>query len=73
MLSVTGVYDGKTVIFTEPATHYKEGKVIITFLDEDDDENVHLRNFGMQNNAFDFWNNPAEDVYEDYAKKKQAK
>lgn len=72
MLSVTGIYDGNSVVFTEPVTHHKKCKVIITFLEDADmqEEDMSLRNFGMQNHAFDFWNNPAEDVYEDYASQK---
>ena len=72
MLSVAGFYDGNSVVLSEPIALHKKCKVIITFLEETDtqDEAEKLRNFGAENNAFDFWNNPSEDIYEDYSDRK---
>ncbi len=68
MLSVKGIYDGKKIYPTESIKEAKKYKVIITFLEEiNDDEEKHLRSFGANTNAaLDFWNNPEEDVYQDY-------
>ena len=75
MLSVTGVYDGNKVVLIESVNQPKKCKVIVTFLEETDveEEERKLRDFGMQTDSFDFWNNPAEDIYEDYAKTNQNK
>lgn len=68
MLSVKGIYDGKKILFTESINDAKKYKVIITFLEEiSDEEEKQLRGFGANtNSALDFWNNPEEDVYQDY-------
>ncbi|HLP44492.1 MAG TPA: hypothetical protein VK469_01005 [Candidatus Kapabacteria bacterium] len=42
-----------------------ENKVIITFLEEID-EDEDLRNFSDQTDAFSFWEDEREDIYQDY-------
>ena len=55
MLSVKGIYDGKIC----PTESFLE---VIK-----DEEEKSLRSFGSSGNAaLDFWNNPEENVYQDY-------
>jgi hypothetical protein len=46
--------------------------LIVTFVGElKEDEVVELREFGIHADAaLDFWNEPAEDLYQDYLKNK---
>ncbi len=69
MLSVTGIYDGKSIYPVEAINEHRNYKVIITFVEELNDEETEglkLRNFGMNNQSFEFWQNPGEDIYQDY-------
>ena len=69
MLSVSGIYDGKSIYPTNVITDKKKYKVIITFVEELDKvaaEEVDIRNFGASHSSLDFWNNPEEDIYQDY-------
>ena len=69
MLAINGIYDGKTIYPIEklPNTN-KKYKVIITFVEEMDG-NEETRNFSSQSNAFSFWEDKREDLYQDYLKK----
>ncbi len=72
MLSVTGIYDGKNILLTDAINEKKKYKVIITFVEEltnSETEEIHLRNFGTNNAGFGFWDNPSEDIYQDYLPK----
>ena len=69
MLSVTGIYDGKSIYPTEAIREQKKYKVIITFVEELDNaeaEELAIRNFGTNNASLSFWNNTDEDIYQDY-------
>ena len=69
MLSVTGIYDGKSIFPTEVLHEQRKYKVIITFVEElnnVESEDLNIRNFGTNNPALDFWNDPKEDIYQDY-------
>ena len=69
MLSVTGIYDGKSIFPTEVIHEQRKYKVIITFVEELDNtesEELSLRNFGVNNASLEFWNDPKEDIYQDY-------
>ena len=69
MLSVPGIYDGKSIYPTSTINDTKKYKVIITFveeLDKTESEEVDIRNFGANHSSLSFWNNPAEDIYQDY-------
>jgi len=57
MLSVRGVYDGKQVIFSEEIKFDAPQNVIVTFLGDSLND--------TQTSAFDFLNDPAEDIYSD--------
>ncbi len=69
MLSVTGIYDGKSIYPTEAIDEHKKYKVIITFVEEleNPDGDPDIRNFGtVSNSSLAFWNDPKEDIYQDY-------
>jgi hypothetical protein len=68
MLSVTGIYDGKNIYPVDTINEHRKYKVIITFVEELEAlevEQLHLRDFG-NNASLAFWDEPAEDVYQDY-------
>jgi hypothetical protein len=72
MLSVTGIYDGKNIYPAEAIREQRKYKVIITFIEELDNENAEepgVRNFGTNNASLAFWNNPEEDIYQDFLTK----
>jgi len=67
MLSIQGTYDGKVLRFSKKIKIDSPKKVIITFLEDLDEdittEDVH---FIVQNGgALDFLNNEEEDIYSD--------
>jgi len=68
MLSVKGIYDGENIRLVEKIKDKKRYKVIITFVEEirGDEEPEALREFASQTNAMAFWNDPKEDIYQDY-------
>jgi len=69
MLSITGIYDGKSIYPVEAINEHRNYKVIITFVEElnhSEAEALKLRYFGFNNPALDFWDNPEEDIYQDY-------
>jgi len=65
MNAIKGIYDGEKFIPLERFVEKKKYKVIITFLEEIDD-NDELRNISAQTDAFAFWNDEREDLYQDY-------
>ena len=65
MRTIKGLYDGEKFIALESLPFKKKYKVIITFLEElDDDE--EMRSFTAQTDAFSFWEDEREDIYQDY-------
>jgi hypothetical protein len=69
MLSVTGIYDGKSIYLTKSIDDPKKYKVIITFVEELDNEaaeELNLRDFGMSSSSLSFWDDPKEDIYQDF-------
>jgi len=68
MLAIKGIYDGKTIRPLERLPKDKKFKVVITFIEELDDVE-QLRDFSAQTTSFAFWNNPKEDIYQDYLPK----
>jgi hypothetical protein len=76
MLSVTGIYDGKNIYPTDVINERKKYKVIITFveeLDAQEAEESDIRNFGTTHASLEFWDNPQEDIYQDYLTTPKAK
>jgi hypothetical protein len=65
MFTVQGIYDGHEVKITEQVPE-KKYKVIVTFLEEIQTEDEKVREFASKTESFDFWENAAEDVYQDY-------
>jgi len=68
MLSIQGIYDGKTIQPLGEMPKNKKYKVVITFIEEID-YTEQLRYFTAQTDAFDFWEDPREDIYQDYLPK----
>jgi hypothetical protein len=66
MLTVNGIYDGKTVKITDKITEKKKFKVVVTFIEELEQGDDDLRNFSAQTDGLDFWEDTAEDIYQDY-------
>lgn len=67
MHSVKAVFDGEKVKFLEPVQQNKPCNVIVTFIDEET-ENDMIRNYPADENAFSFWMMKEEDLYQDYQK-----
>lgn len=68
MLSVKGIYDGKTLKLLENVNIVSPKKVIVTFVDDLDDTE-QIREYAAQTDSFSFWSEPQEDLYQDYLKK----
>jgi len=66
MLSVHGIYDGKVVRLTDKINEKKKYKVVVTFIEEIEQEDLDLRDFSAQTKGLDFWLEVNEDVYQDY-------
>lgn len=70
MLSVKGIYEEGKVKLLEKIQTRKRSKVIITFIDDPDmSEAERLREFSSAGGALAFWNNEAENIYQDYIPK----
>ncbi len=69
MLTVNGIYDGKNVKLTDDVTENKKYRVIVTFMEEIDQDS-ELRDFSGQTRGFEFWNDEREDIYQDYLNEK---
>jgi hypothetical protein len=69
MRAIKGMYDGEKFVALESFHQKKKYKVIITFLEEFD-EDEEIRNFSAQTDAFSFWEDEREDIYQDYLGKK---
>ena len=71
MLTVKGIYDGKTITPLEKIKSGKRYKVIITFVEEikNQQEVLELRNFAAQTSGLQFWEDKREDIYQDYLPK----
>ncbi len=65
MIAIKGIYDGKKIIPLENLPINKKFKIIITLLEEFD-EDEEIRNFSSQEDAFSFWHNEKENIYQDY-------
>ncbi|MEE4286533.1 MAG: hypothetical protein V2I31_10300 [Mariniphaga sp.] len=73
MFAVRGIYDGKRVKISEPVNKNKKYRVVVTFLEELPDDEQEIREFSAQTESFDFWENTAEDIYQDYIPQKKDK
>lgn len=66
MFAVHGIYDGKSVKITDKLTEKKKYKVVVTFIEELQSNDNELRDFSAQTTGLDFWEDPKEDIYQDY-------
>ena len=66
MLAVNGIYDGKSVKITDKITEKKRYKVVVTFIEELQQQDNDLRDFSSQTSGLDFWMDSKEDIYQDY-------
>ncbi len=70
MIAIKGIYNGRTIKPLDKIPIKKPSKVIITFIDEQIESDYEIiRNFGSQSDAFGFWDDEREDLYQDYLKK----
>lgn len=68
MKAIKGIYDGEKIKPLEKISAKKNTKVIITFLEEEGkDEDSSIREYTSNSQAFDFWNDDREDIYQDYS------
>ena len=67
MLSIQGTFDGKKLKLNRRIKLRSEKKVIVTFLDEVDDDitSEELQSLAMKGGAFGFLNSKEEDIYSD--------
>jgi len=73
MLTVEGIYKDGKIELLEPVSEVKQAKVLVTFVENND---IDLRTLGISEKeagelhekfaAFEDWNDPALDVYNDY-------
>jgi hypothetical protein len=73
MFALKGIYDGKQVKITDPILDNKKYKVVVTFIEELPQEENEIREFSSHSESFDFWDNKAEDIYQDYLIQKPEK
>jgi hypothetical protein len=71
MRTIKALYDGKNFVPLEKFPDEKKFKVIITFLEELDEES-EVREFSAQTDAFSFWHDEREDIYQDYLETQQS-
>ena len=62
---IDGYFDGKHIVPLGEIKSKKHYKVRITFLEELSPED-ELRMLTSGSDAFEFWNDPGEDLYQDY-------
>jgi hypothetical protein len=68
MLTVKAIYDGKKLKFLDKVSIKKPTNVLVTFLDDESDSeiaNEDLLRLAEKGGAFDFLNDPEEDIYTD--------
>ncbi len=67
MLSLKAVYDGKDLIFIDRVKINTPHEVIVTFLDEPEEDITALtvQQMAMAGGSFDFLNEKEEDIYSD--------
>ena len=65
MLAIPAIYEGGKFFPLEAMPAEGKFKVIITFIEELDDEE-DVRNFSAQMDTFSFWESEKEDIYQDF-------
>ena len=71
MLSIRGIYDKGQIQLLEKISSRKRSKVIVTFVDEPSNraEEEKIRAFANNTDSFSFWDNDAENIYQNYLPK----
>jgi hypothetical protein len=71
MLSIIGIYEKGKVRLLEDVKDQKRSKVIITFVEDvsEANENDSILGFTSQTESIGFWNDEAENLYQDYLPK----
>ena len=65
MQTIEGIFDGKNFIPLESVPVSKRHRVIITFVEEMD-EDEEIRDLSAQTDSFIFWEDEREDIYQDF-------
>lgn len=71
MFSARGIYDGKSVKITDKISEKKKYKVVVTFIEELQEDDMDIRDFSAQTSGLDFWENSKEGQYQDYLNPKE--
>jgi hypothetical protein len=66
MLAVKGIYDGKNILLAENIKETRKFRVVVTFIEELEQNDNDLRDFSAQTNGLDFWSNEKENIYQDF-------
>jgi hypothetical protein len=66
MLAVKGIYDGKNILLAEKINETRKFRVVVTFVEELDQNDNDSRNFSAQTSGLDFWRDEKEDIYQDF-------
>jgi hypothetical protein len=66
MIALNGIYDGKNVRLIDKINEKKKYRVIVTFVEELDENDLQSRDFSAQTSGMDFWLDEREDIYQDY-------
>ena len=68
MVAVRGIFNGLNIQLLEEVEVKANTMVLVTFLEEVNPES-ELRDMTSKPSGFQFWENPAEDIYQDYFEK----
>ena len=71
MRTVKGIYENGTIKLLEQPPALEGSSVLITFLEEDDNEETIIRNLVLQNTTHDvqhYLKDEREDLYQEYIK-----
>jgi hypothetical protein len=69
METIEGYYDGKRILPLSTITDHRHRRVKITLLEELSEEE-EIRLAASHSDAFEFWEDPREDIYQDYVNSK---
>jgi hypothetical protein len=68
MVAVRGIFNGRNIQLLEKVEVKPNTMVLVTFLEQQNPED-EMRDMAAKPNGFQFWDNPAEDIYQDYIDK----
>jgi hypothetical protein len=67
METIEGYYDGNQIVPLAKIQDHRHRRVSITLFEELTEEE-EIRLAASHSDAFEFWNDPREDIYQDYLK-----